>query len=73
MYDFRMPDDETNGQKRYPIYWDYNFGLVRMTNIYKACGLPKVKRLYTGLATRLTRILGCPKKGIANESWVDRH
>jgi hypothetical protein len=43
MYEFRVPKDETRGTKRYVVYWDYVLGLVRMTNIYKACGLAKVR------------------------------
>jgi hypothetical protein len=42
MFEFRVPTDESRGRKRYVVYWDYNVGYVKMTNMYKACGLPKV-------------------------------
>ncbi|KAF2675534.1 hypothetical protein BT63DRAFT_450521 [Microthyrium microscopicum] len=40
VYEFKLPDS-LDPNKKFFIYWDYMNGLVRMTNIFKACGFPK--------------------------------
>jgi len=37
-YEFDGIDAKDGGNKRYSVMWDYQIGLVRMTQIFKACG-----------------------------------
>jgi hypothetical protein len=37
-YEIDGVDAKEEGSKRYSIMWDYQVGLVRMTQIFKACG-----------------------------------
>ena len=68
-YTFTLPSEPN---KDYPVMWDYQIGLVRITPFFKACKYSKVSRSVSARSSRgLTRAADHTGESSYNESWTE--